>query len=209
MTTDDTRHPTDAEMDALEAIFHPEGRCAVCGGGKPYWKHTANETEYHPFIPPTADDTRPLSAEHYVGDGCDEHVLVRRVPSVRESSARLGITMTEHNAPDIVRPAPFDDDSEDFTVRRVTTPDGQVYEAATPAPALMVNFGPDATPEQVDVAVEQIRALAPALDMEAIRDAFLAGVRRGASDGMEGYPMVADDYLAALRAALIEEARNG
>jgi hypothetical protein len=43
------RHPTDAEMDALEAIVHPEGRCTVCGGGKPYWKHTANETEYHPF----------------------------------------------------------------------------------------------------------------------------------------------------------------
>jgi hypothetical protein len=52
MTTDDTRpHPTDAEMDALEAIVHPEGRCAVCGGGKPYWKHTANETDYHPFTP--------------------------------------------------------------------------------------------------------------------------------------------------------------
>jgi hypothetical protein len=62
----------------------------------------------------TTDDTRPLDVEHYVGDGCDEHVLVRRVPSVRESSARLGITMTEHNAPDIVRPAPFEDDVLDL-----------------------------------------------------------------------------------------------
>ena len=26
-------------VDALEGIAHPEGRCAVCGGGKPYWKH--------------------------------------------------------------------------------------------------------------------------------------------------------------------------
>lgn len=31
--------------------------------------------------------------------------------------------------------------------------------------------------------------------LAALREAFLAGVRRGASDGTEGYPMVADDYL--------------
>jgi hypothetical protein len=43
-------------VDELEAIVHPEGRCAVCGGGQPYWKHTANETEYHPFTPPVEDE---------------------------------------------------------------------------------------------------------------------------------------------------------
>jgi hypothetical protein len=32
---------------------------------------------------------------------------------------------------------------------------------------------------------------------DRLREAFLAGVRRGSSDGMEGYPMVADDWLAA------------
>jgi len=42
----------DEQVDALERIVHPEGRCLTCGGGKPYWKHTANETEYHPFAAP-------------------------------------------------------------------------------------------------------------------------------------------------------------
>ena len=34
---------------------------------------------------------------------------------------------------------------------------------------------------------------------DALREAYLAGVRRGTSDGMEGYPMVADDWIAALK----------
>jgi len=54
----------------------------------------------------------PLDREHWVGDGCEGHRM-ERVPSVRESSARLGITMTEHNAPDIIKPAPFLDDYND------------------------------------------------------------------------------------------------
>jgi hypothetical protein len=33
--------------------------------------------------------------------------------------------------------------------------------------------------------------------LDEIREAFLAGVRRGVSDGMEAYPEVADDYLTA------------
>ena len=70
----------------------------------------------------------PLDAgEHYVGDGCDEHVLVRRVPSVRESSARLGITMTEHNAPEIVHPAPFEDDSEWASLGNIECRCGDVF----------------------------------------------------------------------------------
>jgi hypothetical protein len=68
-----------------------------------------------------------VTGEHYVGDGCDEHVLVRRVPSVRESSARLGITMTEHNAPDIVRPAPFDDDAEWASLGNIECRCGDVF----------------------------------------------------------------------------------
>jgi hypothetical protein len=47
-------HDIQRAVDELEAIVHPEGRCAVCGGGKPYWKHTANDTEYHPFAAPSA-----------------------------------------------------------------------------------------------------------------------------------------------------------
>ena len=38
--------------------------------------------------------------------------------------------------------------------------------------------------------------LQPTAPAEGLREAFLAGVRRGASDGMEAYPEVADDYLA-------------
>src|SRR5690348_10994373 len=50
----------DEQVDALERIMHPEGRCLTCGGGKPYWKHTANETEWHPFAaPPHRYDPRP------------------------------------------------------------------------------------------------------------------------------------------------------
>jgi hypothetical protein len=92
MTPDDIRHPTGAEMDALEAIIHPEGRCAVCGGGKPYWKHTANDTEYHPFT-----------------------------GSVRAASERLGILpvgprgqeVVRRLPPEIVHPAPFTEDWSD------------------------------------------------------------------------------------------------
>ena len=48
-----------------------------------------------------------VECDHYRVEPGEPHV-----PSVRESSARLGITMTEHNAPDIVHPAPFEDDLE-------------------------------------------------------------------------------------------------
>jgi hypothetical protein len=37
-------------IEAIEQIIHPEGRCAVCGGGKPYWKHLdARASDWHPF----------------------------------------------------------------------------------------------------------------------------------------------------------------
>lgn len=43
----------DEQIEELERIFHPEGRCEVCGGGKPYWKHLdPNADGYHAFIGP-------------------------------------------------------------------------------------------------------------------------------------------------------------
>ena len=47
--------------------------------------------------------------EHYVGDGCD------------------GITMTEHNAPEIVHPAPFEDDSEWASLGNIECRCGDVF----------------------------------------------------------------------------------
>jgi hypothetical protein len=110
MSSDDTRHPTDAEMEALEAIVHPEGRCAVCGGGKPYWKHTANETEYHPFT-----------------------------QSVRAASERLGILpvgprgqeVVRPLPPEIVHPAPFTEDWNDPAMDVYDTPPNECAVCGT------------------------------------------------------------------------------
>jgi hypothetical protein len=116
--------------------------------------------------------------EHYVGDGCCEHVLERRVPSVRESSARLGITMTEHNAPDIVRPAPFEDDALDLppTIAEAYE-QGMLAERARHA-----------------ALVEAALAVIDAWDEDAVTE----------DDGFD--PMLHN--IDALRAALIEEARD-
>lgn len=42
-----------AYVDRLEALVHPEGRCAECGGGKPYWKHGPVNPPFHVFRPST------------------------------------------------------------------------------------------------------------------------------------------------------------
>ena len=58
-TADWTGSTIDQKVEELERIVHPEGRCAVCDGGKPYWKHTANDEDYHAFVPPARADAVP------------------------------------------------------------------------------------------------------------------------------------------------------
>jgi hypothetical protein len=53
-------------IEELEAILHPVGRCVLCGGGEPYWKHDAD----HMFLPPT-----PLLDDHH------GYTVVRRLRS--------------------------------------------------------------------------------------------------------------------------------
>lgn len=38
-----------AAVDQIEAILHPRGRCAVCGGGEFYWKHLDEDAD-HRFV---------------------------------------------------------------------------------------------------------------------------------------------------------------
>lgn len=61
----------DAAVDELERIVHPEGRCEVCGGGKPYWKHIdPNADGYHAFIGPRGHE--PVQRVHgYTCGTCD------------------------------------------------------------------------------------------------------------------------------------------
>ena len=59
-----TPRPTiDEQLDRLETILHPRGRCVVCGGGEFYWKHMGDgDIEgrgTHPFTPLDPAATEP------------------------------------------------------------------------------------------------------------------------------------------------------
>lgn len=45
----------DAELDRLEEILQPRGRCTVCGGGEFYWKHDPSRDGFHFFMSPKGD----------------------------------------------------------------------------------------------------------------------------------------------------------
>ena len=86
--------PQDALAAALHEVRYDDEREKT----RPEWVYMSDEAEAAAIL-------AALAAQGWE--------VRRAVPSVRESSARLGITMTEHNAPDIVHPAPFLDDAED------------------------------------------------------------------------------------------------
>lgn len=41
----------DQALEDLERAFHPEGRCVICGAGKPYWRHRQGAEDWHQFKP--------------------------------------------------------------------------------------------------------------------------------------------------------------
>lgn len=62
--TDPRSCDINCRVEELERIVHPEGRCEVCGGGKPYWKHLdPNADGHHVFIGPRGHEPmQPLAA---------------------------------------------------------------------------------------------------------------------------------------------------
>ena len=63
----------DEQVETIERVLQPRGRCQVCGGGEFYWKHMSDSDEYHAFIPPASPEPTPGLRE---ADWSDELALI-------------------------------------------------------------------------------------------------------------------------------------